>query len=313
MLKAIDVNKIDPSPFQIRQYRDEGKLKELGASIEREGQIELIVVRRNGGVNYELIVGHRRVEAVRKYTKMNTILARIVEVDDLQAMRMSAAENLQREDLSAIEIIEAIVKIVDAELIEDKEYASMGKTPTNRLKTLLGKLHSIKSSKSRGSLVSKKSELLLRTFAQQVKEIFKKLPKSLEWHSFYRHDLPILGDICEEVREEAIRRSLNRSQTRALQKLKEASSEEYQRVTENDHMASTSVGRAENKDISQIDLNDLSGREINGIAEKAAKKEGLIELNRHRVTPSFKSELVIVTMNCLGIPNPAKPELTIDY
>jgi len=36
MLKAIDVNKIDPSPFQIRQYRDEGKLKELGASIERK-------------------------------------------------------------------------------------------------------------------------------------------------------------------------------------------------------------------------------------------------------------------------------------
>ncbi len=57
----------------------------------------------------------------------------------------------------------------------------------------------------------------------------------------------------------------------------------------------------------------MSGREINGIAEKAAKKEGLTELNRHRVTPSFKSELVIVTMNCLGIPNPAKPELTIDY
>jgi hypothetical protein len=87
-----------------------------------------------------------------------------------------------------------------------------------------------------------------------------------------------------------------------LQKLKEASSEEYQRVTENDHMASTSVGRAENKDISQIDLNDLSGREINGIAEKAAKKEGLTELNRHRVSPSLKSEPVIVTMNCLGIP-----------
>ena len=79
MLKAIDVNKIDPSPFQIRQYRDEVKLKELGASIEREGQIEPIVVRRNGGVNYELIVGHRRVEAVRKYTKMNTILTQIQE------------------------------------------------------------------------------------------------------------------------------------------------------------------------------------------------------------------------------------------
>jgi ParB-like chromosome segregation protein Spo0J len=49
MLKAIDVSKIDPSPFQIRKHRDEGKLKELGASIERDSQIEPIVVRRNGG------------------------------------------------------------------------------------------------------------------------------------------------------------------------------------------------------------------------------------------------------------------------
>ena len=109
-------------------------------------------------------------------------------------------------------------------------------------------------------------------------------------------------DICEELREEAIRRRLSRSQIRALQKLKEASSEEYQRVTGNGHMASNAVGEAENKNISQIDLNDLSGREINGIAEKAAKKEGLTELNRHRVSPSLKSEPVIVTMNCLGIP-----------
>ena len=67
-------------------------------------------------------------------------------------------------------------------------------------------------------------------------------------------------------------------------------------------MASSSVGEAEIKDNSQFDLNDLSGREINGIAEKAAKKEGLTELNRHRVSPSLKSEPVIVTMNCLGIP-----------
>jgi len=46
----------------------------------------------------------------------------------------------------------------------------------------------------------------------------------------------------------------------------------------------------------------MSGGEISGIAEKAAKKEGLTELNRQRVSPSLKSEPVIVTMNCLGIP-----------
>jgi ParB-like chromosome segregation protein Spo0J len=68
---------------------------------------------------------------------MNTILALIIEVDDLQARRISAAENLQREDLSAIEEVEAIVEIVDAELIENKEYALMGKNPANRVKALL--------------------------------------------------------------------------------------------------------------------------------------------------------------------------------
>jgi hypothetical protein len=41
------------------------------------------------------------------------------------------AENLQREDLSAIETVETIVEIVDAELIKDKEYASMGENPAD--------------------------------------------------------------------------------------------------------------------------------------------------------------------------------------
>jgi hypothetical protein len=58
--------------------------------------------------------------------------------DDLQARRISAAENIQREDLSAIEEVEAIVEIEDAELIEDKQYASMGKKPAVRVKALLG-------------------------------------------------------------------------------------------------------------------------------------------------------------------------------
>ena len=52
---------------------------------------------------------------------MKTIPAQIVKATGLEARRMSAAENLQRQDLSAIETIEAIVEIVDADLIEDAE------------------------------------------------------------------------------------------------------------------------------------------------------------------------------------------------
>jgi ParB-like chromosome segregation protein Spo0J len=88
---------------------------------------------------------------------MNTIQAQIIEVDDLQARRMSAAENLQREDLSAIEEVEAIVEIVDAELIEDKQYALMGRNPANRVRVLMGKLDSVRASKLRASEVSKHS------------------------------------------------------------------------------------------------------------------------------------------------------------
>ena len=167
---------------------------------------------------------------------MKIIQAQIIKADDFEARRISAAENLQREDLSAIETIEAIVEIVDAELIEDKEYASMGKNPAERVKLLLGKLHSAKISQTRGSVMTKEVELLFNKFVKQEERKFRNLSKSLEWRLFFVHDLPLQMDICEEVREEAIRRGLNRSQIRALQKLKEASSEEYQeQLTTNFH------------------------------------------------------------------------------
>jgi len=93
-----------------------------------EGLIEPIIVcpidKRN-----QIIAGERRLRAVRDYTEMETIEAQIVVANDLQARRISAAENLQREDLSAIEAIEAIVEIVDAELIGDKEYTHLSNLP----------------------------------------------------------------------------------------------------------------------------------------------------------------------------------------
>ena len=189
--RLIDVKKIDPSPFQVRKYFDEDKQKELAESIKREGLIEPIVVRRKGR-RYEVIAGERRFRAVRDYTEMKTIPAQIVKATDLEARRMSAAENLQRQDLSAIEMIEAIVEIVDAELTEDKQYAAMGNNPADRVKALLGKLHSITNSKDRGSKVSKENEALLNKFVQQVEQIFKNLPKSLEWRSFFNHDLNLI-------------------------------------------------------------------------------------------------------------------------
>ncbi len=146
--------------------------------------------------------------AIRDYTEMETIGAQIVVANDLQARRISAAENLQREDLSAIEAIEAIVEIVDAELMEDKQYASMGKKPADRVKTLLGKLKSMRRSKERGYNVSEELRHTSHKFVRRVEKIFKNLPKPLEWQSFYNHDLPLLIDFCEEVQEASIQPQL---------------------------------------------------------------------------------------------------------
>ena len=146
---VVDVDKIKPSPYQVRKFFDEDKKKGLAQSIQQDGLIQPIVVRRKNG-NPELIAGERRVQAIRDYTGIKSLAARVVEASDIQARRIAAAENFQREDLTAIESVEAIVELVDAELIEDKQYAAMGKNPADRVKILLGKLKSMGRSKERG-------------------------------------------------------------------------------------------------------------------------------------------------------------------
>jgi hypothetical protein len=101
------------------------------------------------------------------------------------------------------------VEIVDAELIEDIQYLSMGKTPADRLKTLLGKLDSVRRSKELGYEVGTQARLTSHKFVGSVEKIFKNLPKSLEWRSFLNNDLPLLMDFCQEVQEVSIQHQLS--------------------------------------------------------------------------------------------------------
>ena len=86
---------------------------------------------------------------------------------------------------------------------------SMGKTPAGRVKTLLGKLDSVRRSKELGYEVATQARLTSHKFMGSVEKIFKNLPKPLEWRSCYRHELPILMDISEEVREASIQPQLS--------------------------------------------------------------------------------------------------------
>ena len=80
-------------------------------------------------------------------------------------------------------------------------------------------------------------------------------------------------DISDEVRKVAIQNGLNRAQIMALETLKSASSEEYEKVTAHSKGSSGFVREPDRKESAKIELKDLSGREIKDIAEKAVKKE----------------------------------------
>ena len=298
----IDVRKIDPSPYQHRRHFDEDKLKELAVSIQMEGLIEPIIVRPKSD-RYELIAGERRFRAVRDFTEMETIKAQIVIAGDLQARRISATENLQRQDFSAIEMIEAIVEIVDAELTEDKQYAAMGKKPADRVKTLLGKLDSVRRTQERGSSVSRQSKVLSNKFVGQVENIFANLPNPLQWLSFFNHDLNLLMDICKEVQDISIQHNLNKSQTRALAKLNAVSESEFQRIVNPQPSSQKIEPSPDNQLSANRALSDFSATEIEAIANKEIQKEVLAKQGRSRVMPHLSSEMKILLLHSLAIPD----------
>jgi hypothetical protein len=142
---------------------------------------------------------------------MTMIQAKIADVDDLQAKRISIAENILRQDLSAIESIKATINIIDVEIGKDPWYLTGGKTPLERVHKLLSKLDSIRRSRERGSVVLEADRDLSHKYVGQVKSIFKNLPKPLKWKSFLTHDLILLTDIPLKVQKASIKLDLNKA------------------------------------------------------------------------------------------------------
>jgi len=264
----IGIQKIDPSPYQHRKFFDETGLRELGASIVQDGLIEPIILRPQKKGRYQLIAGERRLRAIKEYTNMTMIQAKIADVNDLQARRISDAENILRQDLSAIESIEATIGIIDVEMGKEPEYLTGGKTPLERVHKLLSKLHSIRVRKDRGSLVSKEAEVLLNKFIQQVDAIFNNMPKSLKWQSFLMNDLHLLTDIPLIVQTASVRHGLNKAQTKALARLEQVSDKVFHEVTQK---GSIPFKEQKNNLLPILALNELSAREIQTFAEDLEK------------------------------------------
>ena len=109
-IQQLPINEISPNPFQPRQLFNEEALKELSNSIKQHGLTQPVVVRKvNNG--YELVVGERRLEAC-KLIHRETIPAIIKELTDKESCELALVENIDRENLSVIEIAKSLDRLI---------------------------------------------------------------------------------------------------------------------------------------------------------------------------------------------------------
>lgn len=99
----IDINSIEVNPFQPRTRFDSESLDELAASIRQVGIVVPLTVRETGAGRYQLIAGERRLRAARM-AGLTHVPAYIRTADDTAMLEMALVENIQREDLDAIEV-----------------------------------------------------------------------------------------------------------------------------------------------------------------------------------------------------------------
>jgi ParB family chromosome partitioning protein len=138
-LKELAITAIGPNPYQPRREFDEGQLKELADSIEASGLLQPVVVRSRPNGHYELIAGERRWRAVQRLG-WQKIPAVIKEVDDRSLLTLALIENLQRDDLSAIDAAHGYQQLMQEFTVPQQEIARLvGKdrsTVSNTLRLL---------------------------------------------------------------------------------------------------------------------------------------------------------------------------------
>jgi ParB family chromosome partitioning protein len=111
-LNEIEISQIEPNPNQPRREFDQEALQDLATSIRELGIIQPITLRKISGEKYQIIAGERRWRA-SQLAGLAKIPAYIVTVEDQNAMEMALVENIQREDLNAIEIALAYQHLAD--------------------------------------------------------------------------------------------------------------------------------------------------------------------------------------------------------
>jgi len=125
--REIEIKTIETNPFQPRTEFDADQLAELSASIKLHGLVQPITVRSLGDGKFQLISGERRLRA-SKLAKLKTIPAYIRVADDQEMLEFALIENIQRQNLNALEVAFSYQRLMDeCSLTQDELSHRVGK------------------------------------------------------------------------------------------------------------------------------------------------------------------------------------------
>ena len=112
LLREIAVSQLSPGKYQPRTRMDQASLDDLAQSIRARGIVQPILVREIGPGKFEIVAGERRWRAAQ-IAELATVPALVRDIPDEQALGIGLIENIQREDLNAIEEAAGIKRLID--------------------------------------------------------------------------------------------------------------------------------------------------------------------------------------------------------
>lgn len=219
----VPLDLLDANPFQPRREMEESPLSELVASIREHGLLQPITVRRVPGGRFQLIAGHRRLEAFRRLRaggdseRYSTIPAHEkFDVTDEEMALLALVENLQRDDLSPLDAALGLARFQEAHRLSTEALCQRTGLEVDRAKRLLRLARTpqvIQQACHEGILVEQVNEhgqaKLLASGKPRQERVRLDLMAALEFAKLYAHVARSTPRKAEERTARAIQRALS--------------------------------------------------------------------------------------------------------
>jgi len=172
-LRVLAHASIEPGRWQPRRHIEPEALRELADSIRAQGLIQPIVVRELGRNRFEIVAGERRWRA-SALAELRDVPALVIDVSDQAAMAMALIENIQRQDLSALEEALALKRLIDEFRLTHQQVAEAvgrSRTAVSNLLRLLDMPDAVRALLEAGELEMGHARALLTLPAAQASRL----------------------------------------------------------------------------------------------------------------------------------------------